>query len=177
MPLKSWFALIAVFTAMCPLGCNRRGATPPPPSSTGLGSFTYNDTTAWYISRGGKVTVLVWIDSMIRGGAKETSPGQVRGQMTTWPGNKPLALEVKGGTMSLNGKDYVLAKGSLFLVYSRADPVRTVQLEHDLAGVEPTEAGLRQLANTDPDIMPFVKGALATQPSSQPAQSAVKSPE
>jgi hypothetical protein len=65
------------------------------------------------------------------------------------------------GTVVINGRQYDRSGGGLFLVYTKGEKLRIVQLKRDFEG---DEKGLDKLAATDPDIEQFVAGAAETVP-------------
>jgi len=62
----------------------------------------------------------------------------------------------KSGTVVINGQKYDRFDGGLFLVYTKGEKLRVVQLKRDFEG---DEKDLSKLAVTDPDIERFVAEA------------------
>lgn len=169
MSRRSWLIVLVVTTAAVQTGCNRGAPAPPPPPppAQGLGSFSHDGTTAWYITRADRLTVLVWIDSAIRGGTKETD-GVVQAALHTWPGDKPLDIQIRGTTLTLNDRDYGLDAGSVFLVHTKEGPIRVVQLPRQAEALTSGSENLTKLARDDAEIGAFVTAA-TSRPATAPA--------
>jgi hypothetical protein len=65
-----------------------------------------------------------------------------------------LTPDNAGGRFTLNGADYDLAGGRLFLVSTKGREVRVRQLQRDLSKVRPES--LQLFADSDPDVTRFI---------------------
>ncbi|MCX7044416.1 MAG: hypothetical protein NTX50_02880 [Candidatus Sumerlaeota bacterium] len=57
---------------------------------------------------------------------------------------------------TLDGRDYDLAKGALFLVKTESGRTQVQQLNHDLSGARPTSDSLNVFIEKDPDVLKFL---------------------
>jgi len=80
---------------------------------------------------------------------------RVDGESTvTW---RLVTTDVKRGTVTVNGVDYELADGAVFLVRARDRDAKVIQVERDVSGMKPTNATWRRLAEDEPEISRFLK--------------------
>ena len=132
-------------------GGNRRAGTNPatepqsnPARVAGFGlvkDFTADPArVVWTMSTGeDRPVVVVWTDATdatLRPSA--VSGGGARSSIRIAPDQKELALESdtidgKSGTVKLGGATYDLSKGSLFLAYTREQPIRVRQVQRHTA--------------------------------------------
>lgn len=61
----------------------------------------------------------------------------------------------KTGDMIINGKTYKVEDGALFLVATKANPVKILQLKRDLLSMEPDRETFTKLAVSDDEIAEF----------------------
>ena len=62
----------------------------------------------------------------------------------------------KSGAVTLNGKEYHLEDGSLFLVRTAGGPVRVTQVKQDLSGLKPGATTWDRLRKENPEAKEFV---------------------
>lgn len=163
----------AVSAAGCGLslfGCGRPPAAAYPPAPA-FHSYVDGRATAWGLSYAGKPAVLVWADAAMGGGSHVGSSGEgdanapvVRGSAYVSRAGDEVTWECRTAdgkpvTLSVGGKEYDLADGSVFLLRTKESPVGVVQLKRDLAGIEVTPVGLRGFAETDPEVSAFLADA------------------
>jgi len=65
----------------------------------------------------------------------------------------------KRATFRMQGQQYDLAKGRLFLVTTRGEGVQVEQLNRDLSTINPTVEGCEAFARRDPDVSRFIREA------------------
>ncbi|HEV3255777.1 MAG TPA: hypothetical protein VG013_02740 [Gemmataceae bacterium] len=162
---------------LCPvslaLGCLiwSPGCRPPPASPmqyAGTGSRTVGPSCVTYVEWGNGLALAVWCD--FNGSSGGGSGGGVRGLGTAAEyqahvqaadgrrvGWKWLTPDNSGGTLTLDGTDYDLTAGRLFLVSTKGGKAQVRQFRRDLSKVQP--AGLERLAKSDADVAKFVTGA------------------
>ena len=63
------------------------------------------------------------------------------------------------GTATVNGADYDLAKGRLFLVKPAGEKLEVRQLDADLSGIHPGKADLGAVGRANPEIKAFFETA------------------
>lgn len=62
----------------------------------------------------------------------------------------------KSGAVTLNGKDYRLEEGAVFLVRTAGGPARVTQVKQDLSGLKPGLATWDRLRKEKPEVKEFV---------------------
>jgi hypothetical protein len=62
----------------------------------------------------------------------------------------------KAGVVTLNGKDYRLEEGAVFLVRTAGGPARVTQVKQDLSGLKPDVVTWDRLRKENPDIKGFI---------------------
>jgi hypothetical protein len=90
--------------------------------------------------------------------------GGHHGEFTLRDGRKIRWSCTAGGKATVEGVEYDLAQGSLFLIAVRGDAPQVRQLAPDWAGARDAAAvqkRLRELAESDEAVKAFVKGAEA----------------
>jgi hypothetical protein len=108
----------------------------------------------------GKTTVLVWFDSDLDFHDSENTngPTHVFQGKFPWPDGRQgeWRCEIQDGDgttgkLTIDGKAYDLADGSLFLVSTRDKGPQVTQLKRDLSGVRVPGGGLEELYR-DPEV-------------------------
>jgi hypothetical protein len=151
------------------LGCNRR--TTVSAHGLGTGSISHGNTSAWFVIEEGKVSAVVWAEDIQNTSGSSGSTG-VTGTLRR-PDGSSLALDYHAddGTLAINGTQYKLADGCLFLVHSSESPPRVEQLRHGpLTTNDPAKAVL-DLERDDPAVRSFTGPAV---PASSPAVAATQ---
>jgi hypothetical protein len=134
-----------------------------------LGNVVLTSADAHFATWDGRLALLVLCDfSAGRRGGSGSGGGSLRrfhgysesttGRRVEW---RWETADGTSGTVVINGRQYDRSGGGLFLVYTKGEVLRIVQLKRDFAG---DEKGLDQLAATDPDIERFVAGAAEARP-------------
>lgn len=62
-------------------------------------------------------------------------------------------------TFSMNGQQYDLSRGGLFLVTTKGAGIQVRQLNRDLSAIPPTVEGCETFAQSDPDVSSFIREA------------------
>ncbi len=145
-------------------GCAAPTTNPLPATGSGCGSVAA--TSYGYGRWGDGVAIAVWADTdggLGAGGGTSAGTARYHGFMTAPTGERIdwvcETAEAGRGKVVVNGTEYDLAKGSLFLVSVTDGAVR--QLRRDLSHVTPSAEGLKALARDDPDVAAFVAAARA----------------
>ena len=156
MPMRPIaFALLVLV-----VGCNRRTLTSA--GGLGTGSISHGNTSAWFVIEDGKVPVVVWAD-WIRNTSGSSGEGGVTGTLRR-PDGSAVSLDYRADddTLKINGTQYKLADGCLFLVHSTEAPPRVEQLRHGpLTTNDPAKAVL-DLEREDPAVRSFTRMAVPT---------------
>jgi hypothetical protein len=129
------------------------------------GSKRVGPTSVLYVEFNDRLGLAVWCDFQSTGDG--SSGGGVRGlpNAAEYSGRVQAAdgrrVEWKwvtpdnaSGPLALNGMDYDLARGRLFLVSTKGGKVEVRQLLRDLSGVRPD--GLQNFADSDRDVTKFI---------------------
>ena len=115
--------------------------------------------------------VAVWSDISGRAAGFRTeqhctaSPGQAVWRASVKAGDgravkfKGITTEGKPQTVTVNGKEYSLEEGALFLVRTRGGSTRVTRVKRDLADMPPTNATWQQLAKESPKVKAFLTQA------------------
>jgi hypothetical protein len=137
------------------------------PVSSGLGgSATIGDTWVDYASKDGKLFFVLWntIGYTTSGSSGGGRDGYLASGSIIHDKKPPLKWQVqtpdyKTGTVTINGTNYELNKGGLFLVSGGGEKATVRQFPTDLSAVEPSAKGLENFAKSDPDVAKFVASA------------------
>jgi hypothetical protein len=143
------------------------GCIPANAPSLTTASATVNGRQAEYVVANGKLLLVMWFVTSPDGhgsgvsvsatAAKTVVKGTFEptgGQRIDWT---CTTSDLKTGTVTINGTNYQLADGGLFLI-TPGDPTEVVQLRRDLSAVEGSQQGLEKLARDDPEVAAFVTG-------------------
>ena len=161
MPLRTPIIVLAVL--LLAVGC-KRSSTPGTPATValGTGSVSIGHSAAWYVMGQDSVPVIVFVDNAgnTTGSADND---RVRGTVISAAG-KSIAIDYTAGDgVSIDGVQYDLSKGAVFLVYSKESPMRIVQLQRKplpLSGSNQVTVAM-DLSRDDPDVRRFVEAANA----------------
>jgi hypothetical protein len=133
--------------------------------------MTVGETTVQYVPWGEGMLVAVWSDISGRAAGFRTeqhctaSPGRadwsasVKAEDGRAVKFKGITTEGKPQTVTVNGKEYSLEDGALFLVRTRGGRVRVTQVKRDLSDLPPTSATWDQLAKESPQVKAFLAKA------------------
>jgi len=134
------------------------------------GSARIADTHAEYYASRDRVFLVIWLDFCPSGGGSEAVSGPnttIKRQYATTDGNsvqwKCHTVDGKTGTIIINGVEYDLAKGGLFLVAAKQDKLQVTQLNRDFERpksehetFEAFDRTCQSLAKSDPEIKDFI---------------------
>jgi hypothetical protein len=129
-----------------------------------------DETTVQYVSRRDGLLVVVWSDLSSRGARSETgsstnfagSSGQTESHSSVKAGDgrtvqfKCATTDGKTWTVTVNGKEYRLEDGALFLVRTRGGSAKVSQVKQDLSGLQPTKETWQRLAKESPEVKDFM---------------------
>jgi hypothetical protein len=165
---------------LCLLGvpaCRKAGTTGPSlsgqPGAVGSrclekrrGNVILTSADAHFANWDGRLALLVLCDfSAGRRGGSGGGDGRFHGYSESTTGRRVEwrweTVDGTSGAVVINGRQYDRPGGGLFLVYTKGEVLRIVQLKRDFEG---DEKGLDKLAATDPDIERFVAGAAEARP-------------
>jgi hypothetical protein len=157
------------------LGCSRRAPVGPAIDVGGpSGTMTWHaspgnnpripgidDGGAQYIGR----MLVIW-SSDTRGGGSSDSQGSggitSKGGVTFTNGRQIfyecVTPDGKSGRVTIDGVNYELADGPLFLLAPDGDKCRVKQLKKDLSSLELKAEGFQAFGRNDPDILEFFTG-------------------
>jgi hypothetical protein len=166
---------------LCVLGipaCRKAG--PPGPSRSGQpgavgmrclekrrGNVILTSADAHYANWDGRLALVVLCDFSggRSGGSGGGGSGRFHGHSESTTGRRVQwwweTVDGKSGTVAINGQQYDRSGGGLFLVYTKGERLRIVQLKRDFEG---DEKDLDKLAASDPDIEQFVAEAAEAKP-------------
>jgi hypothetical protein len=134
-----------------------------------------DETTVQYVCRGGGMLVVVWSDQSGKAAHSET------GSSTTFAGSSGrtewhssvkardgsavqlncATTDGKTWTVAVNGKEYRLEDGAVFLIRTRGGPAKVSQVKQDLSGLQPTKETWERLAKENPEVKDFTDQARA----------------
>src|SRR5207253_3177814 len=93
------------------------------------------------------------------------SSGRTEWHSTVKAGDGP-AVQLKAGTtdgkawtVTVNGKEYGLDDGALFLVRTRGASAKVTQVKQDLSGLQPGSQTWQRLAKESPEVKEFLTQA------------------
>ncbi|MBN1826401.1 MAG: hypothetical protein JW958_09050 [Candidatus Eisenbacteria bacterium] len=166
--MKRSCVAIAFLCLLALIGCGQNGGS----LVTASGSVQVEETMASYYASGERVFLVVWHD-MIRslgsggghGGSGSSSSArktEIEGdyQTTDGRGFRYTCRTTDGitGFVVIDGVEYDLADGCLFLVASHAEGSSVTQLKRELVMPGAPQEMFKALADTDPQIAAFVRG-------------------
>jgi hypothetical protein len=146
-------------------GCGRDSVPPQRPANTDTGGSSIGGTGPRYGFWGGKLAVVVWFDTddSSQGFSGEGGTAVYQGLFAPLDGRRFAwrcrTSDGKTGTLVIDGQQYDMAKGALFLVSTKGGKTEVQQLSRDLAPFNPDKEGLERLAKEDPDVARFVAEA------------------
>lgn len=159
-----WWLLVSLASLVVTIlgGCVVK-STPPGPNSVGgrLENVTY---TLLQWPEG--LTVMIWDDidgTHSNGGSGSTSDPlfRERGHAQAADGRGyEYQLETTDGItahFSIDGKEYELSQGTLFLIKTGDGKTQVQQLDHDLSGIVPTNQGCEAFALENPEVARFIR--------------------
>ena len=146
-----------------------------PDGQPGIMPGDTDETTVQYVSRRDGLLVVVWSDLS----GKAAGFGCEAGSSTEFAGSsgrtechssvkagdgravqlKCVTTDGKGWTVTVNGKEYALGDGALFLVQTRGGSAKIRQLKQDLSGLQPTKETWQRLAKASPEVKDFTDQA------------------
>jgi hypothetical protein len=158
-PVKRWSGEIIVCVLLIASGCS--GSTPPEQPEPLVLSFAENDGTVFFLRMKEVGPIIICCD--IPGGAVEiknswSGPppvGRAEGYAFAKDGRRmDFKLETTDGTrsvkFSVNGKEYDLAMGGLFLVRIKDKNTQVEQLKADLSAVPPDVESCKRFVRANP---------------------------
>lgn len=169
-------SLLFGFLCACTLaaGCFRVITVPPAAGFPGFNTGTYGTEggTAWYLGRDGQLAAMVWCDREAGGGTSGTGSSSPSSATNSYEGRLNIqkgeavviACKTTNGVIehfSINGKEYDLSQGALFLVTTHEGRQDVTQLPQDLKDHPAESAGLKKLAESNKDIREFLEKARA----------------
>jgi hypothetical protein len=131
------------------------------------GNVILTSADAHFANWDGRMALVILCDFSAgrRGGSSGDGDGRFHGYSESTTGRRVEwsweTVDGKSGTVVINGQKYDRSDGGLFLVYTKGEKLRIVQLKRDFEGDEKT---LDKLAATDPDIEQFVAEAAQATP-------------
>jgi len=168
---RGWTGRLIVALAVGGLGCGSK----PGPASVGGGGSTWvtnpsvspgidQGSAAWG-SLGGRTRFLVWTDATPGGGCRASSSatGATFSGAIQAPGGRAVAFswdtqDCTGGPFVLDGREYDLGRGGLFLVSVRGAETRVRQLARDPLEVDGSAAEFVARGKDDPEVKEFFAG-------------------
>jgi hypothetical protein len=133
----------------------------------GGGGFDVGDTRGEYCTQGERVVFVIWADAC-NGGSGSHGPGEQSGNLHAKDGRE-IAWECnttdgRTGKAKIDGVEYDLAKGCVFLVSTQNKQTTVQQCAKDVAGIASgpqafrgVDDALSKLAKDDDQIAKFVK--------------------
>jgi hypothetical protein len=144
------------------------------------GSMAVGDTIVQYVSGRDGLLVVVWsdfsnMDQRTGGfGSSNGSRAEFSGSSgwtelhSSVKASKGRAVQLKARTtdrnawtVTVNGKEYRLEDGKLFLVRTRGASAKVTQVKQDLSGLAPTNETWQRLAKECPEVKEFMAQAAA----------------
>jgi hypothetical protein len=135
------------------------------------GIMAVDKTTVQYLSRSDRLFVVVWSDLFYDGNAGfgteagSSTNGRIEWHSTVKAGDG-RAVQLKAGTtdgkawtVTVNGKEYGLDDGALFLVQTRGASAKVTQVKQDLSALLPTSETWQRLAKESPEVKEFLTQA------------------
>lgn len=144
-----------------------------PASDLRGGTMAVEKGTVQYLSRSDGLFVVVWSDLFYDGNAGfgteagSSTNGRIEWHSTVKAGDgRAVQLKVgttdgKAFTVTVNGKEYGLDDGALFLVQTRGASAKVTQLKQDLSALPPTSETWQRLAKESPEVKEFLVQARA----------------
>jgi hypothetical protein len=167
MPKHSplWVSVLMLGGVVQLAGCGRSAVPPQRPPFTDTGGCSVGGTGPRYGSWGGKLAVVVWFDTddSSQGFAGEGPAAVYQGVFAPLDGRRfdwrCRTSDGKTGTLLIDGQEYDMAKGALFLVSTKGGKTGVQQISRDLTPFNPDKESLERLAKEDPDVARFVAEA------------------
>jgi hypothetical protein len=132
------------------------------------GTMAVEKSTVQYLSRNDGLFVVVWSDLFYDGNAGfgteagSSTNGRIEWHSTVKAGDgRAVQLKVgttdgKAFTVTVNGKEYGLDDGALFLVQTRGASAKVTQVKQDLSALPPTSETWQRLAKESPEVNEFL---------------------
>jgi hypothetical protein len=143
-------------------GCGTGG----PSAGAGSAGISIGETYAECLTFDSKPALIIWTDKVGAASAGSSSSlGSSESHGTVGPQSAPWVkwqCQTTGGKIdkvTINGVNYALQDGPLFLVSVKGGQAEVRQLKRDLARVNPTKGGLEEFARNDPEVAKFVADA------------------
>jgi hypothetical protein len=129
------------------------------------------ETWVEYGTFGNTLAFIIWSDISVgdarRGGGGEGGPDSSGGGKATYHGERvakdgrkvawaAATSDGKSGTVTINGTEYRLEDGPIFLVRTRGDGQRTQQVRGDLAALKPTAESWERLAKERAEVKAYL---------------------
>jgi len=157
--LKTSVAIVVVFgfgLLLCLVGCGKR--TPPGPSTIGTSAPGMNIT----FLRWKEGLVVLFVDN-VKGGRRSGGSGSTENPVRTQSGSAgdgdaggyQWQIQTTDGNSAncrINGRDYDLSKGSLFVVNAKKEQVEVNQLKRDLSTIPFDADGCKEPLAKDTEI-------------------------
>src|SRR5262249_27464223 len=143
-----------------PVGCGSKNPAGPPASSDHIGLVTdTGKATGVYCLWQHRVALAVFTDVTGSGTAGIGPPGPKYHWEDATPDGRRIAWtcetgDGRSGAVTINGQEYDLAKGPLFLVTVRGEKTQVSQLQRDFGKMEPGQVHI--LPRDDPDVAAFI---------------------
>jgi hypothetical protein len=133
------------------------------------GIMAVDKTTVQYLSRSDGLFVVVWSDLSTTGAsfneAGSSTNGRIEWHSTVKAGDgRAVQLKVgttdgKAFTVTVNGKEYGLDDGALFLVQTHGASAKVTQVKQDLSALPPTSETWQRLAKESTEVKEFLTQA------------------
>lgn len=135
------------------------------------GIMAVDKTTVQYLSRSAGLFVVAWSDLFYDGNAGfgteagSSTNGRIEWHSTVKSGDgRAVHLKVgttdgKAWTVTVNGKEYGLDDGAVFLVQTRGASAKVTQVKQDLSALQPTSETWQRLAKDSPKVKDFLTQA------------------
>lgn len=159
---------VVAFCFVATVGCSS-DSPPTLKHKSRVVSQNWGGTTVNLCELEGKTAALVWFDSLLdlrEAGNSSATTHVFQGKFPLPDGRKgEWRCEIqdsdgKTGELTIDGKAYDLAEGSLFLVSTGAEGPQVTQLKREVSGVRSAGGGLEELYR-DPEVrkrLPEIKG-------------------
>ena len=166
--MKRYLLMVAGFCLLAVMGCGQGGGA----LVTASGSVQVEETTASFYASGERVFLVVWHDMPrnlgsggghgFTGSSSSAGKTEIDGKYETTDGRGfQYTCETTDGltgTVVIDGAEYDLAAGCIFLLAYRSDGISVTQLDRDLTMPGTPQEFFKSLADNDPQIGAFVRG-------------------
>jgi len=145
------------------VGC-RPGQAPSVPR-VGAGGTFIGATKPVYGTWGEAIAVVVWFDRSSGSSGVSVAEGSVTySGLSAPPGRSRIewrcdTSDGRTGVVRIDGQQYDLSKGAIFLVSTKGGRAEVQQLQRDLARFKPGHDGLEELAKEDAEVARFAAEA------------------